>query len=96
MKKNALVINSSDNVATAIRDISLDSEATVGCGEETTIVKVLQDIALGHKFAIRDIAEGEEVIKYNCVIGRTTQDIQAGEHTHVHNMESLRGRGDLS
>ena len=68
MKKNALVINNSDNVATAIRDISLSSEAIIGCGDETTNANVLQDIALGHKFAIRDIGKGEEIIKYNCVI----------------------------
>ena len=94
MKKNALVINSSDNVATAIRDITSAMEVVVGCGNETIIISILQDIALGHKFAIRDIAEGEDVIKYNCVIGRATKNIKTGEHAHVQNMESLRGRGD--
>ncbi len=96
MKKNALVITSSDNVATAIRDISSNSEAVIGRGDETITADVVEDIALGHKFAIRDISEGEDVVKYNCVIGRATRDIKIGEHAHVHNMESLRGRGDLS
>ncbi len=96
MKKNALIINKSDNVATAIRDISSNTEAIVGCSDETITATVIQDITLGHKFAIRDITKGENVIKYNCVIGRATKNIQAGEHAHVHNVESLRGRGDLS
>ncbi len=96
MKKNALVINKADNVATAIRDISSGQGATVGSGDQVMTINVKQDIILGHKFAIRDIAEGEDVIKYNCVIGRATREIKTGDHAHVHNMESLRGRGDLS
>ncbi len=96
MKRDALVIKDADNVATAIRDIASNSDAVIGRGDETITATVLEDIALGHKFAIRSISEGEDVIKYNCVIGRATRDIKLGEHTHVHNMESLRGRGDLS
>jgi hypothetical protein len=30
------------------------------------------------------------------VIGRATQAIPTGRHAHVHNIESLRGRGDLA
>jgi len=37
---------------------------------------------------------GEPVIKYGEVIGRATKDIGEGTHAHVHNIESLRGRGD--
>ncbi|RLG06284.1 MAG: D-galactarate dehydratase, partial [Thaumarchaeota archaeon] len=53
------------------------------------------DIPFGHKLAIREIPRGEEIIKYGEVIGRATRDIEIGEHVHVHNVESLRGRGDL-
>jgi altronate dehydratase small subunit len=37
---------------------------------------------------------GVEVIKYGKVIGETTAEIQTGEHVHVHNVDSKRGRGD--
>lgn len=95
MKRHALVIKNQDNVATAIQDLPAGREAVVGMGEETISIRLLQEIALGHKFAIKDIEKGEDVLKYNCVIGRATRDIKAGEHAHVQNMESLRGRGDL-
>ena len=95
MKRDALIIKDRDNVATAIRDIPPGKKAVVGVDEETRIIHVPEKIPLGHKFAVKPIAGGEDVLKYNCIIGRATRDIKTGEHAHVHNMESLRGRGDL-
>ena len=95
MERAAIAIKEADNVATAIKDIPAGQEAAVGIGEQVITVSVKQDIAYGHKFALRAIAKGEAVLKYNCVIGRATCDITPGQHAHVHNMESLRGRGDL-
>ncbi len=45
----------------------------------------------GHKYARRDIAEGEAVIKYGLPIGRATRAIAAGEHVHVHNVRTNLG-----
>jgi altronate dehydratase small subunit len=95
MKRQALVIKNQDNVATAIADLPAGKDAVVGIGEETLSILLVQEIALGHKFAVKGIAKGDDIIKYNCVIGRATRDIKIGEHAHVQNMESLRGRGDL-
>ena len=95
MKKTAIAIKEQDNVATAIEDIPAGQKAVVGVGEESLNIIVMQDIAYGHKFALQDIAKGDAVVKYNCIIGRATRDIKQGQHAHVHNMESLRGRGDL-
>jgi altronate dehydratase len=47
---------------------------------------------MGHKFALRPIASGENVIKYGEPIGETTAAIARGEHVHVHNVVSHRGR----
>ena len=44
------------------------------------------DLADGHKYALRDIAEGEAVIKYGNPIGHATAPIKAGEHVHFHNV----------
>lgn len=96
MRRHAIAIKPEDNVATAIRDIAADEEATVGVDDRTLTIKVSQAIALGHKLAVRPIRKGDEVLKYATVIGRATQDIQTGEHVHVHNVESTRGRGDLA
>src|SRR6188508_2193149 len=40
----------------------------------------------GHKLAVRDIAQGKPVRRYNQIIGFATRDIKAGEHVHVHNL----------
>lgn len=95
MKRDAIAIKPNDNVATAIRNLQPGQEVTVGIGDKMRCLTLRQAIDYGHKLAIRDIACGEEIIKYAAVIGKATQDISIGEHVHVHNVESLRGRGDL-
>ncbi len=42
----------------------------------------------GHKFALRDIAAGENIIKYGMPIGKATCDIRQGEHVHTGNMKT--------
>ncbi|KQU50184.1 galactonate dehydratase [Bosea sp. Leaf344] len=49
-------------------------------------------IPAGHKVAVRAIAQGEQVRRYNQVIGVARVDIAAGEHVHVQNL----GMGDFA
>ena len=42
----------------------------------------------GHKYALRDIACGENIIKYGNPIGHATCDIKCGEHVHTHNLKT--------
>ena len=42
----------------------------------------------GHKYALSDIAKGENVIKYGNPIGHATEDIKKGSHVHTHNMKT--------
>ena len=42
----------------------------------------------GHKYAVRDIAKGEKVIKYGYPIGVASNDIKKGEHVHSHNLKT--------
>ena len=42
----------------------------------------------GHKYALRDIKEGENIIKYGNPIGHATCDIKKGEHVHTHNVKT--------
>ena len=45
----------------------------------------------GHKYALRDLAEGENVVKYGMPIGHAVRAIAKGEHVHVHNMATNLG-----
>ena len=42
----------------------------------------------GHKYALRDIKCGEDIIKYGNPIGHATCDIKQGEHVHTHNVKT--------
>ena len=42
----------------------------------------------GHKYALRDIKAGENIIKYGNPIGHATCDIKKGEHVHTHNVKT--------
>ena len=42
----------------------------------------------GHKYAIREISCGENIVKYGNPIGHATADIKKGDHVHTHNMKT--------
>lgn len=81
-----------DHVGVAIEDMK-DNESVEGVymdsGKKITVMSKAS-IPLGHKIALRDLKKGEKVIEYGEVIGITTQEIEAGNHVHVHNIRSLR------
>ncbi|TBL75112.1 UxaA family hydrolase [Paenibacillus thalictri] len=91
---DALVMDTNDHVATAIKDLQAGSTVTFRVGDEAKQLTLQEPVPFGHKFAILDIAPGTDVRKYGEVIGRTTIAISAGYHVHVHNVEGIRGRGD--
>jgi altronate dehydratase len=76
----ALVVDPRDNVATAIREID-GPIAVTNIGE----FAVRDRIAAGHKFALRALPRGEEVVKYGSAIGVASDAIGEGTHVHVHN-----------
>ena len=50
----------------------------------------VSDIPIGHKLAIKAIAEGDTVIKYGVDIGRAVAAVRPGEHLHTHNLKTKR------
>ena len=77
MSKQTIKINGLDNVAVALTDLRT--------GEEHEGVVLAEDIVKGHKFALTEIAEGEQIIKYGNPIARAVHTIPAGAHVHTHN-----------
>lgn len=80
-------INDIDNVAVALQELPKGSIVTCGDIE----VETLSDIMQGHKIALRDIKEGESVIKYGNPIGIAKADIKKGEWIHTHNIRTALG-----
>ncbi|NLL91725.1 MAG: UxaA family hydrolase [Ruminococcaceae bacterium] len=86
-----------DNVATIFRDVKKGDLITVldKSGKEESIISS-DDIPYGHKIAVCDINTGDNIVKYGESIGGASSDIKKGDYVHLHNLESLRGRGDLA
>lgn len=84
-------INSNDMVAVALTQLKAGSVVPVA-GADCSI-NLTEDITMGHKVALRDIKNGEPVIKYGFPIGQATADIKAGSHIHTHNLRTLLSSG---
>ncbi len=78
--KKSIVISPDDSVGVALAELKK--------GENAEGITLAEDIARGHKFALKAIKSGEKVIKYGEVIGSATRDIAPGEHIHTHNMKT--------
>ena len=68
-QKNVIQIHDDDGVAVALAPLAKGTTVTVTGGSTPVEVTLLNDIPQGHKFALKDIAEGEPVIKYGYPIG---------------------------
>lgn len=49
-----------------------------------------QDVPIGHKVALKDLAVGDTVIKYGEDIGRIVSPVRKGDHVHTHNLKTKR------
>ncbi|MBR5521133.1 MAG: UxaA family hydrolase [Oscillospiraceae bacterium] len=95
--KLALKVDDLDNVATIFANgvtdgMQVEMRDKKGISETIT---VCGDVPYGHKIAVKDIQAGESIIKYGESIGRASRPIKKGDYVHVHNLEAMRGRGDL-
>lgn len=82
--KSYIVMNSRDNCATALKDLPKHTQLQVN----EIIIIVNENISLGHKFALKDIKEGDLVKKYGHSIGIATGEIKKGDWIHTHNLVS--------
>ena len=92
MNHGALIHQMEDDVAVVIQDVAGGTTVrTVTLdGQEACTVEAVENIPLGHKIAVRDLAVGKEVIEYGRAIGKASQKIVGGAHVHTHNLKSIR------
>lgn len=84
MKTKFLRINPADNVAVAIVDLPAGEQVTTG----GVTVTLNEDIPAGHKFALKDFAEGEDVIKYGYPIGHAVTTKKQGDRMNEHTIKT--------
>jgi len=58
--------------------------------DKEVVLDAKSDIPIGHKLAIKPLAQDATVIKYGVDIGRVIAPIAVGEHAHVHNIRTKR------
>ena len=91
-----LIHNEGDDVAVAVQDVEPGAgEAVYMDSDRAVTVQVTEAIPLGHKVALVDLGEGDEVIEYGVRIGLTRQPIRSGQHVHVHNIRSARWQNSM-
>jgi len=86
-----LAHNQGDDVAVAVRDTGPGEAraAYLDSGDRFGIT-AREAIPLGHKIALRDLAESEDVLEYGVLIGLTRGPVAAGQLVHTHNLRSAR------
>lgn len=75
-------IHPDDNVAIVVNDSGLKAGARFTCGLE-----LIEAIPQGHKVALRDIAKGAAVTRYNVVIGYAVEDMPRGSWVNEQRLE---------
>jgi len=89
----AVRIHPADNVVVAVRTLAAGCEFTID-GEP---IVLRENVAAGHKIALRALEPGESVVKYGFPIGEVTALITPGAWVHSHNLKTcLEGTVEYS
>ena len=96
MSLDAILISPTDNVVTLLKNCEQGQEIQFSLNGCVQKVLLKENISFGHKVAITAIEPKQHIIKYGESIGIAKQCISPGEHVHVHNVDSARGRGDVA
>ena len=88
MNRVVILLNTKDDVATALTALKAGQKVNAELETTTYTTELVEDIDFFHKYAIRNIAKGEDILKYGLPIGTALADIAEGEWVHVHNCRS--------
>ena len=89
MDQSCYIVHETDNVATTMEDVTAGDIKLTGENKNRKGEMIaLQQIPFGHKVALCDMEEGDQILKYGVCIGIATKKIRKGMHVHLHNMKS--------
>jgi altronate dehydratase small subunit len=94
-QEKMIILYPRDNVGIIKKDVEKGEMIVIDEEKFRNSIKVRESIPYRFKIALRDIHIGEEILKSGEIIGKAKEEIKKGEMVHVHNIEGLRGRGDL-
>lgn len=88
-KVNALLMDEKDNVVTCVEEIQVGKEVVYACGNEVCTVTAQEKIPYCHKIAIENLEQGQNVVKYGELIGKTCEKIEKGHWVSHNNISSV-------
>ena len=94
-QEKIIILHAKDNVGIIKKDVKEGDTIIVKKEKFRNSIKVKENIPFRFKIALKDIHIGDKIIKSGEIIGKACHEIKKGEMVHVHNIEGLRGRGDL-
>ena len=95
-QKELIIMDFEDNIGFIKQEVSKGQKIDIQCQELEDTIDVKEDIPFGFKIALKNISKGDKIYKFSEAIGVASVPITKGEMVHIHNVEGLRGRGDLS
>lgn len=88
-----LVHEHEDNVGVVVVE-GLSAGTTMTCvitaDNSSFELEAKDDVPIGHKIALKDLAEGDTAIKYGEDIGKFVGAAGKGKHVHTHNLKTKR------
>jgi len=87
MSNQFIKIREEDNVLIALSPLKKGDKISLS----NKVLTLCDDIPQGHKVALCDIAEGDNIIKYGYPIGKAKTLINKGSHIHTHNIVTNLG-----
>ena len=84
MQTTFLKINPADSVVVCL--VAKKKGDIIETGNERVVLA--EDVPAGHKVLLRDVKEGENIIKYGYPIGHARRDLKAGEWVNENNLKT--------
>ncbi|MDF1594400.1 MAG: UxaA family hydrolase [Desulfobacterales bacterium] len=84
--KKLIIMNPEDNVAVCLCSLEPGEEIDIVYNNDEMVLKIMDQIPLGHKVSLKKILKETSIIKYGEIIGKAKSEITVGKHVHVHNV----------
>ena len=88
-----IIHDEKDNVGVVVIETTKkvqECNAWIMENDKTININSTNAVPLGHKIALKDLKEGDTILKYGHDIGKVVKSIKKGEHVHVHNVKTKK------
>ena len=88
-----IIHDQKDNVGVVVIEkitANQDCNCWIMENDGSVTIKSKNEIPLGHKIALKDLKEGDTILKYGHDIGKVVKSIKKGDHVHVHNVKTKK------